>query len=290
MSVPASSAPDDVVREVWLHAVDLGARGRYLPAWLLAHSLDDDPSMASLRLSLLGSHHRQIGDHDRARSHDESALDCATDDGSVADALIGLAADAVAIGWASEAGDQLDRVDEVLARWEHDADRDEDAMVARGETTACLIQPWRVQVRRAWVRAEWALLTGVADTAVEHAQIAVDLSASRSDRHRVKSQAILAAALLAQGRTEAAAQECIAAGAQARRHGWASLLWPTALIALAVEQVDARFAAPEALIDQGAWASRLIEVHLPDDHPGDLAAQWRARPDIADLRIRAGQR
>jgi hypothetical protein len=302
-----SSVRDDAGLLAWSRAVDLGARGRYLPAWLLAGALGDDQTMASLRHSLLGSHYRQIGIHDRARHHDEQAVALSVDEVARADGVIGLAADAIAMGAADEARGHLHRAHEVLARCDHEpthardgdpdlvatehhlVDSDPEPVDAAG-TTVHLLRPWRVRVRYAWVSAEWALLTGDANEAADQARIAIDLSAPRSARHRVKSQAILAAALLAQGATEVAARTCSVAGGHARAHGWASLQWPIALIAMAVEQADPRWKAPGELIGQGAWATRLIEAHLPDDAPGDLAARWRQRVEIADLRDRAGHR
>lgn len=283
----------------WFPAVDLGVRGRYLPAWHRLAMIEDRDPMASVAHSTRGSHYRQIGLLELARRHDVRAVELAGNDLQMADAWIGLAADAIAGGFVAEAAEHLVRVDEVVGRiggrLRADADTDPDADADAGEESVlasgshALLQSWRAHVRAAWVHAEAALLLGDATTAVDHARVAIAYSAPYSARHHVKSQAILAAGLLGSGEAVEAADLCECLGARARRYGWVSLMWPLALIALAAERADPQVVVSAPLVQHGAWATRLIEAHLPDEPSREFATRWRERPDIVSLRALTGR-
>jgi hypothetical protein len=95
-----------------------------------------------------------------------------------ADALIGLAADALGVGRFAASAAALERAGEML-------------------TTGL---PPRLPVRLAWVSAELAMVTGDGPTAVGHAERAIDLAAALgAARHAVKSDMVLAAALCSAG-------------------------------------------------------------------------------------------
>src|SRR5690625_1063406 len=89
-------------RQRWLRAVAAGGQGRYAVAAAelaeLAHETRTGP-LASLAYSTRASFRRQLGDHTHARGLDGRALALAANDPEAcADALVGLAADALGIG------------------------------------------------------------------------------------------------------------------------------------------------------------------------------------------------
>lgn len=172
--------------ELWLRAVAAGGQGRYASAHAdlaaLRRQVDSgSPSaLASLAHSATASLLRQLGWHQRARRWDGLALRSAGDDEARADAIVGLAADALGVGrYAASAT--------LLAQ-------------ARLLPGGCPRQP----VRLAWVSAELAMVTGAGADAVRYAHDAVELAAADgvSARHRVKSEVVLAAALCAAGRLD----------------------------------------------------------------------------------------
>ncbi len=138
----------------------------------------------SLAHSTRASFLRQLGWHDRARGWDGRALALAGSDPEAgADALIGLAADALGVGRFAASAAALRRAVE-LAR----PDR-------RRRGCRC---GWR-GCRRSW---RWPRGDGA--TAVGHAERAVELAAALgSARHRVKSDVVLAAALCSAGELDA---------------------------------------------------------------------------------------
>ena len=153
----------------------VGAQGRYAAAYALLEPLSvaTDPVLASLACSTIGSHRRQLGGHHAARRWDALAARHAararsdgvgTDPdgigptGALADALLGLAADALAVGRLAEAAALVDRA----------------AAPARGS--------WRTRVRHAWVSAELVLASGRASAAVAPAERAAALAPSRTRR------------------------------------------------------------------------------------------------------------
>jgi hypothetical protein len=226
---PAVTRGGGSPRERLLAAVVLGAQGRYAAAASLLDALrrGSDPVTASLAASTLASHRRQLGGHRRARALDGEAfakaaglntaglntdpdpdgLDAA---GARADALLGLAADNLALGRLAAARRLARRA------------KTEDA-------------GWRARVRGGWVGAEIELAAGQGAAAVPHAERAFETALARgARRHSVKSGIVLAVALRAAeapdhrkisddlvGKAMATAEEC----------ELLSLLWPAALVA-----------------------------------------------------------
>ena len=177
--------------------------------------------MVSLAHSTQASFLRQLGWHALARGWDGRALALAgTDPEARADALIGLAADALGIGRFAAAATLLARVDPVPAP---------------GSAV-----PDRLPVRRRWVAAELAMARGEGALAVRHAEEAVELAqamAVASARHRVKSEVVLAAALCSAGGTERARAVAEAALEDTGRLGLLPLRWALACLLIDIGSV-----------------------------------------------------
>lgn len=217
--LPAAATP----AELWLRAVAAGGQGRYGSAYHDLAALRRAAgrgALASLAHSTLGSFLRQQGWHTLARGWDGRALALAgTDPAARADALIGLAADALGVGRFAAAAALLARADAEPG--------------VRGA-------PDRVPVRRGWVAAELAMARGDGAGAVEHAQHAVRLAANMavpSARHRVKSQVVLAAALCTAGDAERARPVADAALRAAETLGLTPLRWALACLLIDLESV-----------------------------------------------------
>lgn len=164
----------------WLRAVAAGGQGRYAFALADLTALDRCRGTAprSLAMSTRASFLRQLGGHRSAAGWDGRALLAADTDAAVADALIGLAADALGVGRFAASQRLLDRAGAVV-------DASDDA---------------RLPVRLGWVCAELAIMQGDGARAVEHAERAIAAAAAFiSVRHRVKSDVVLAAALCSHG-------------------------------------------------------------------------------------------
>lgn len=206
-------------RQRWLRAVAAGGQGRYAAATAeLTDLLRETPAgpLASLAHSTRGSFLRQLGDHPRARGYDGRALALAGDDPEAgADALVGLAADALGIGRFAASAALLDRA---------------------GRLPEPPTAPVRLGVRRHWVTAELAMVTGDGTTAVRNAEQALELTGAATVRHRVKSQVVLAGALCCAGNLERARTVADAALAEARRLGLIPLQW--ALACMLIDLVD----------------------------------------------------
>ena len=187
--------------------------------------------LVSLAHSTQGSFLRQLGWHTLARGWDGRALALAgADPEARADALIGLAADALGVGRFAAAATLLTRADAALgpARLP--------AQVAD-----------RLAVRRRWVAAELAMASGDGGVAVRHAEEAVELAqamAVASARHRVKSDVVLAAALCSAGAIERARAVAEAALDATGRLGLIPLRW--ALACLLIDIGSVTFSAQEA--------------------------------------------
>ena len=164
--------------------------------------------LASLAHSTRASFLRQLGWHGRARRWDGRAVALAGADLEAgADALIGLAADALGVGRFAASATALGRAADLL-------------------TDAA---PARLPVRLAWVSAELAMARGDGATAVGHAQRAVDLAARLgSARHALKSDVILAAALCSAGDLESARRIADAALERSGDLGMIPLRWALA--------------------------------------------------------------
>ncbi|AKS35601.1 hypothetical protein [Mycolicibacterium goodii] len=177
--LPSASTP----HQRWLRAVAAGGQGRYNCALTeLDHIIrTQSGSLVSLAHSTRASFLRQLGWHDRARGADGLAwAHRGTDPDAAADALVGLAADALGVGRFAASARLLDR-----------------ARTEPGEVSA------RVAVRTAWVSAELAMVTADGATAVSHAERGVAAAAGyTSTRHVIKSDVVLAAALCSAGRLD----------------------------------------------------------------------------------------
>ena len=196
-------------RERWLAGVVLGAQGRYARATaILTGLLDTD--MASLAASAIASHRRQLGGHAAARRFDAVAVRHATDDDERADALLGLAADALGTG-------QIGQARRLLAR-----------VTTNG---------WRSRVRASWVAAEIEL--GANGTPMAHAEQALEVATlSGSTRHRIKSEIVLGASMA--NRDPAMARKLVTrARDDATDLNLSSLVWPAALVLADVDPSEA---------------------------------------------------
>jgi tetratricopeptide (TPR) repeat protein len=180
---PLPPAPDG--QSLWWRAVAAGAQGRYAAAAAdleLLRRRHPDPHLVSLSWSAQASFLRQLGWHDRARTLDGRAwaLSAGADE-AAADALTGLAADALGTARFAASARALRRAEPYLAA-----------------------AP-RLRVRHAWVSAELAMFSGDGPGAVGHARRGADLAAGGSSaRHLVKSRLVLAAAHCSAGEVDAA--------------------------------------------------------------------------------------
>ncbi|MFL6087443.1 MAG: hypothetical protein ACJ74F_30450 [Mycobacterium sp.] len=219
--LPPAATP----HELWLRAVAAGGQGRYGSAMAdltdLCRRQRGGP-LVSLAHSTQASFLRQLGWHDRARRWDGRAMALAgSDQEAGADALIGLAADALGVGRFAASATALRRADE-------------------------LVTGPRLPVRLAWVSAELAMACGDGATAMEHAGRAVELAAAfGSARHAVKSEAIRAAALCSAGEIDGSRRVADAALRDAERLGMIPLRW--ALACLLADIGSGRHSAPEVL-------------------------------------------
>lgn len=225
--LPSATTP----AQLWLRAVAAGGQGRYGAAFRdLAVLRRTAPAgrLVSLGMSTQGSFLRQLGWHSLARGWDGRALALAAGDPEAcADALIGLAADALGIGRFAAAATLLARAEPLLAS------PDIEAAV-----------PDRLPVRRQWVAAELAMARGEGDVAVRHAGEGVKLAtamAVASPRHRVKSEVVLAAALCCAGDLDRARAVADAALTTTGRLGLLPLRW--ALACLLIDLGSVTFAA-----------------------------------------------
>jgi hypothetical protein len=187
--------------------------------------LHRDGALASLAHSTRASLLRQLGWHNRARRLDGRAMALAgSDQQAGADALIGLAADALGVGRFAASATALRRSGELLT----------------GSV------PPRLPVRLAWVSAELAMARGDGATAVGHAERAVELAAAfGSARHAVKSDVILSAALCSAGEIDRSRIVADAALDAAGRLGIIPLRW--ALACLLADIGSARHSAAHVL-------------------------------------------
>jgi hypothetical protein len=207
-----------------LAAIVLGAQGRYAAAAALLDPLRaaGDPLLGSLAASTLAAHRRQLGGHAKARALDGEAfaraaalrgepdpdgLDAA---GARADALLGLAADNLALGRLTAAR----------------------RLAARAEAQDA---GWRATVRGGWVGAEIALAAGQGAAAVAPAERAYKTAVARgARRHATKSGIVLAVALRAaeapdhRNISDALVEKAMATAEECEL---LSLLWPAALVA-----------------------------------------------------------
>jgi hypothetical protein len=206
--LPAATTPG----ELWLRAVAAGGQGRYASALADLSVLYRGPRgpVMSLAHSTRASFLRQLGWHDRARRWDGRALSLADSDIEAgADALIGLAADALGVGRFAASERALGRAADLMTE----------------------SAPARLRVRLAWVSAELAMVRGQGATAVGHADRAVEEAAGLgSARHAVKSQVVRAAALCSAGDLDRSRQVAVAALEDTGRLGMIPLRWALACL------------------------------------------------------------
>jgi hypothetical protein len=225
--LPAARTP----HELWLRAVVAGGQGRYGSAFADLAEMRRVASaspLASLGQSTRGSFLRQLGWHIRARSCDGRAWALAVPDvagpaapvpdvagwEAGADALIGLAADALGVRRFAASQRSLERARQLL---------DDGG------------PPARLPVRLEWVTAELAMATGDGAAAVGHARRAVELAGPLgSARHVVKSEVILAAALGSAGELRRCRAVADAALETTDRLGLTPLRWALACLLAAV--------------------------------------------------------
>lgn len=218
--LPAASS----ARGLWLRAVAAGGQGRYASARADLERLGrrtDAGSLASLALSTRASFLRQLGGHIEARSWDGRAIALAGQDAeATADALIGLAADALGVGRFAASAVALRRSADLAAHMP------------------------RLRVRQAWVSAELAMAGGSGVAAVDHAEQAVAHAQQYgSVRHALKSDVVLAAARCSAGDIDAARTVADAALEETGRLGMIPLRW--ALACLLVDIGSARYSTPD---------------------------------------------
>jgi hypothetical protein len=240
----SASASSGEQRVRLLAAVLLGAKGRYAAAMTVLDELRRGPDrlVASLATSTLASHRRQLGGHAAARGLDGVALLMATTSaevladadgldvpGAISDALLGLAADNLALGRIAAAR----------------------RLAASAADVPC---GWRGRVRAGWVGAEIELAAGRPEAAVPPAEAAAGLAHGRGAlRHSIKSDLVLGASLAAAGGAEGRerAVSLVSNALEAAEKGeFDSLIWPACLIAVDVRADMAqvyRFRATQVL-------------------------------------------
>ena len=209
--LPVARGPQDL----WLRAVAAGGQGRYAAARADLAGLIHNESTGrwrSLGRSAYASFLRQLGWHWRAHDWDGRAWAAAGSDTEAgADALVGLAADALGVGRLAASAALLERAAGQVA--------------AAGEP--------RLDIRLAWVRAELAMAGRDGADAVRHAQRGVALSQAALPalrRHRVKSDVVLAAALCSAGDLAGSRIVADAALADTGIHGLTPLRWALACL------------------------------------------------------------
>lgn len=247
--LPAARTP----RQLWLRAIAAGGQGRFASSHSdLAALLAACPGgwLAAAACVARASFLRQLGWHALARGWDGRAVALAGPNAADpetpelaevrADALIGLAADALGMG-------RLAASAALLAR-------------GTGPDAAIAASVGRVAVRRAWVTAELAMAAGDGATAVRHAEKALEsadeMDAARSGawlRHRIKSEVVLAAALCCAGDVGRARLLADATMAATAREGLVPLQWATACL----------------LADLGSSAHRADQIILIRDRCAD---------------------
>ncbi|MGE2832376.1 hypothetical protein [Mycobacterium sp. SMC-4] len=234
--------------DLWLRAVAAAGQGRYAGALadlaVVLRRTTRGP-LASLAHSTRASFLRQLGWHERARTFDGRAWALSGGVGEpAADALIGLAADALGVGRFAASERALARAADVVA-----------------ETHVA-----RLPVRLAWVSAELAMVRGDGARAVDFARQAVDLAeATGSVRHDVKSRVVLAAAHCSAGDLDSSRRVADAALAATEDLRLAPLRWAAASLLADIGSNSYAEAQVTALRDRaatdvirwgGVWRSR----------------------------------
>lgn len=249
----------------WLHAVALGACGRYGEALDLADRIPQGTPEYSMARSLRASLLRQIGVHDLALLADREAMSSAATPGAAIEAMTGLSADAVGLHDALTASTMISQASSLLER------------VAAGAAGAPTW--WRHRVRLDWVRCEVALLGSEPVAAMEHAAAAVEAAESAAaPRHVAKSLLFAGVAQVESGHRDLALASLRRSLVLSTTMGFQAVAWPAhAVVAAVLREVD-----PVAAREHFVQASAITSA-LGAGLSGDLAARWEARPDIAAL-------
>ncbi|MFD4403017.1 hypothetical protein ACFWPH_09645 [Nocardia sp. NPDC058499] len=176
---------------------------------------------------------------------------------AAADALIGLAADALGTGRLALAAGLLDRCGALL-----DAERRAGSSgfaTTQGQAGWAVVDRSRAFVRLHWVRAETALAGGRADEALAAAEIAL-ARAERgpSIRHRVKSRLLVAAAAGVTGDTGRAGELAALVEEQCRESDLVPLRWACAMLRTGLPAPGTDPAAEHASATAGAEACRAL--------------------------------
>lgn len=225
--LPAARSPD----ELWLRAVAAGGQGYYAVA---ATDLDSvarraSGSLLSLAHSTRASFLRQLGWHRLARVADGRAwaLVAPQPDAAQAraDALVGLAADALGIGRFGVAHRLLER--------------------AAADTGKSGVP--RQRVRLAWVSAELAMVSGRGGESVAHAEHARELVGDLgSPRHAVKTDVVYSAALCSAGRFDDSRRVGDSALDRARQFGLVPLTWALGCL---LSDIGSAEHSPQAIVE-----------------------------------------
>ncbi|KAA0101444.1 hypothetical protein [Mycolicibacterium sp. P1-5] len=250
--LPAAHTPE----QLWMRAVAAAGQGRYSNARSdLAALRRREPAgaLASLSLSTEASLLRQLGGHRLAAGRDGRALAIARASGdgpfavqALADAVVGLAADALGVGRLAVSARLLEQARELT----------------RGA------QVPRLAIRQAWVSAELAMAGGRGEDAVTHARRGVAIaeeSLPALRRHRVKSDVVLAAAFCCAGSLISAREVADATLRGTETYGLVPLRWALACLladigsaSITSQQVSALRDDCAGLITRrgGRWSSR----------------------------------
>lgn len=267
----------EVAAAAWLLGVAHGAAGDYGQAAvalrpLLDAAVGSEPSdrlIPGLALATRAAHLRQLGRITEAANRDNQALELAGHDlDPVAfEALLGLAADAVATADPESARERVAAADKVLARnsgW------------------------WRQRVELEWVKADLALLAEDPKAAAAAATAALTAAEEAgAPRHVARSLTLLAVAQLqaASDPDEPGPDRALAtlrrAGTLAETLGARALVWPARALQAALtedEQESAR-----ALASARAAVNHIADSLAADTAEPDARSAWLARPDVAAL-------
>lgn len=255
-AVPLLSA-DPSPRASWLVGAALGALGRYGEARDVLTGQLNGP-YGSLAASTLASHYRQLGRHDEAPRWDERALETASDDDSVFDARLGLAADAVGAGDLPAARTRLAAV-----------------TAAGGD--------WRRLVRIGWVETEVALLAGDPDAAVRAAEAGLATAEeAAAPRHIAKCLLFLGVSQrVAAGMSER--MRLASAEATLRRAATAAELVRTTPLTWVIEYVLGQCVTDPADARTHARAAAAAVAAIGTGLPDPDKSRWFGRADIAGI-------
>jgi len=216
--------------ELWLRAVAAGGQGRYAVATadLDTVARRGRGPLLSLAHSTRASFLRQLGWHRVAHRRDAAE--------ARADALVGLAADALGIGRFTVAQRLLERAA---------VDTDNSGVP-------------RQRVRLAWVSAELAMVSGRGEDSVAHAERARELVADLgSPRHAVKTDVVYSAALCSAGRFDESRRLADAALERTQQFGLVPLTWALGCL---LSDIGSAGHSPEAMAELRDTAAATVRA------------------------------